>query len=57
MRIRSDTDHFELRHVCPRCAEPLTSDPLEELYSEATVLTCPEGRKEKLKIEPFMDWD
>lgn len=57
LKIRSDTDQFELRHVCPRCVQPLISEPLEELYPEATVLACPECRKEKLEIEPFMDWD
>ncbi|MCM3337884.1 hypothetical protein M3650_04355 [Paenibacillus sp. MER TA 81-3] len=57
LKIRSDTDQFELCHVCPRCAEPLTSEPLEELYPEATVLACPECRKEKLEIEAYMDWD
>ncbi|MGG4397809.1 hypothetical protein ABEX25_26285 [Paenibacillus thiaminolyticus] len=57
LRIRSDTDQFELRYVCPRGAEPLTSDPLEELYPEATGLASPECRKEKLEIEPYMDWD
>ncbi|WII39975.1 hypothetical protein [Paenibacillus thiaminolyticus] len=40
-----------------RAASFLTSEPLEELYPEATGLACPECRKEKLEIDPYMDWD
>lgn len=57
LKIHADTDQFELCHDCPRCAEPLTFEPLEDLDPEATVMVCPECRKEKLEIEPFMDWD
>lgn len=55
LHMRSDSQTYTNRYVCPRCTAPMPSKPLE--YLQNTALDCPDCGQEKLVVNFYMDWD